>query len=75
MLLAVSFSQFISRGNVIAGIILASIGLAIIFLARRFTQTMEKTDAISRASKYYVVAKIVGVVVLLIGMILIAIPR
>lgn len=75
MLLAVTFGEFISRWNVIVGIILASLGLAIIFLARNFTKTMEKTDAISKSSKYYIVAKIVGIVVLLIGMVFIAFPR
>ena len=75
MLLAVTFGEFISRWNVILGILFASLGLAIIFLARNFTKYMEKTDAISKASKFYIVAKIVGVAVLLIGMIFIAIPR
>jgi len=75
MLLAVSFSEFISRGNVIIGLVLASLGLACVFLAPRFTQAMEGVDAVSKASKFYIVAKIVGVAVLLVGMILIAFPR
>ena len=75
MLLAVGFGEFVSRWNVVLGIILASVGLAMIFLARNFTKFMDKTDAISKSSKYYVVAKIAGVAVLLLGMIFIAIPR
>ena len=75
MLLAVKFSEFITRWNVVLGILLCSLGLALIFLARRVTQTIEKTDTVSKASKVYIVTKIAGVVVLLAGMILIAIPR
>ena len=75
MLLAVKLSEFITRWNVVVGLLVASLGLALIFLARRLTQAVENTDAVSKASKSYIITKIAGVVVLLVGMVFIAIPR
>lgn len=74
MLLAVKFTDFIVRFNVIVGIICAAIGLACILLARRVTQAVDKTDSITTSSKTYVACKIAGLILILIGMILIALP-
>lgn len=74
MLLAVTFTEFIVKINVIIGIIIASLGLGAIFLSRRITQMVDKVEIISKSSKTYVISKVVGLVMLLVGMILIALP-
>ena len=74
MLLAVKFSEFIVKVNVILGIIIAALGIASIIIASRLSEFIEKTDSVNKSSKVYSGCKIVGVVCILLGMILIALP-
>lgn len=74
MLLAVKFSEFIVKVNVIVGIILACIGIACILLSKRVTMIVDKTDAVQKTSKVYVGVRVAGVIAILLGMILIALP-
>jgi len=74
MLLAVKFSEFIVKVNVILGIVLACIGIACIMLSRRVTMVVDKTDAVERTSKVYVGVRVAGVILILVGMIFIALP-
>ena len=74
MLLAVKFSEFIVKVNVIVGMICAGLGVACLIIARRFAQAVDKTDTVTKSSKAYIGAKIVGLVLILLGMILIALP-
>lgn len=74
MLLAVKFSEFIAKTNVIIGIIVAAIGIAGLIIAPRLTAFLDKTETANKSSKSYVTCKAVGIVCLLLGMILIALP-
>lgn len=74
MLLAVKFSEFIVKANVIIGIIIAAIGIASIIVAGRLSQAIDKSDKINKSGKTYIVCKVVGLVCILLGMILIALP-
>ena len=74
MLLAVKFSEFIVKVNVIVGMVLAGLGVACLLVARRFAQAVDKTETVTKSSRAYIGAKILGVVLILVGMILIALP-
>jgi len=74
MLLAVKFSEFITKFNVILGIIIAAVGIASIVIAGRLSQAIDKTDKVNKSSKSYIVCKVVGLVCILLGMIIIALP-
>lgn len=74
MLLAVKFSEFITKFNVILGIIIAAVGIASIIVSPRLSQVIDKSDKVNKASKSYIACKVVGLVCILLGMILIALP-
>lgn len=74
MLLAVKFSEFIVKVNVVIGIIVCAVGVASFLVASNITRAVEKTETVSKSSKVYMACKIVGLVCVLVGMILIALP-
>lgn len=74
MLLAVKFSEFIVKANVIIGIICACLGVASLIVARRFAQAVDKSETVTKSSKAYIGARVFGLVMILVGMILIALP-
>lgn len=74
MLLGVTFSEFIVKVNVIAGIILCALGVASFILAGRIAQAVDKSDKVIKSSKAFITTRIVGLVLVLAGMILIALP-
>ena len=74
MLLAVKFSEFITKVNVILGIIIAAVGIASILIASRLSQAIDKSDKVNKSSKSYIACKVAGLVCILLGMILIALP-
>lgn len=74
MLLGVKFSEFIIKANVIFGIVLCAIGVACFILAKRVSQAVDKTDTANKSSKSYITTNIVGLVCVIAGMILIALP-
>lgn len=74
MLLGVTFGQFISKVNVIIGIVVCALGVASFILAKRVAQAVDKTETVYKSSKSYITTKIVGLVLVLLGMILIALP-
>lgn len=55
--------------NVIIGIILAVVGLSIVFLAKRLARACKKTDNIADNDKLYVTLKMVGLVLVIAGLI------
>ncbi len=73
-ILGVSFTEFIQKTNVIIGIILAIIGIACWLLAETIAKTVRKTDQIKSNDSIAVGFKVCGLVILLIGMVLIALP-
>jgi len=74
LILGITFKEFIQKGNVIAGILLAIIGLACCLLAMNIAQAVRKTKQIKPNDAILIRFKVVGLVTLLLGMVLIAIP-
>ena len=74
MLLAVKFSEFIVKANVIIGIIIAALGIAAFLIASKLTIFIDKTETLNKSSKVYMACKIAGLIGILLGMILIALP-
>ena len=72
--LGITFKEFIQKGNVIFGLALAIIGVATWLLAKSIATAVRKTDQIKHNDQVLIGCKVVGLIVLLIGMILIAIP-
>ena len=73
-ILGVTFKEFIQKGNVIVGIILASLGVACWLLAPYVAKAVRKTENIKLNDTLLVGLKVAALVSLLMGMILIAIP-
>ncbi|MBQ8522550.1 MAG: hypothetical protein IJ458_02660 [Clostridia bacterium] len=73
-ILGVTFSEFIQKGNVIIGIILAILGVACWLLAMHITKAIRKTETIKPNDTILIACKVVGLVSILVGMVLIAIP-
>ena len=59
----------LNQVNVIIGIILAVVGLSVIFLAKRFTVAVRKTDDVDDNDKLYVTLKMIGLILVVAGMI------
>lgn len=74
LILGITFKEFIQKGNVICGIILAIVGVAAWLLAKNIAQTVRKTNAIKPNDAILIGVKVAGLVSLLIGMVLIALP-
>lgn len=73
-ILGVTFAEFIKRGNVILGIVLAIIGLAMYILAGSIAKAVRKGEEVKPDDKVLVGIKVAGLIVLMVGMILIALP-
>ena len=73
-ILGITFKEFIAKGNVIAGIICAIVGVAIWLLAINVTKSVRKTEVVKHDDTVLIGCKVAGLVMLLIGMVLIAIP-
>ncbi len=73
-LLGITFNEFIQKGNVIVGIILAILGVAMWLLSVNITKAVRKTNAIKQNDTVLVTCRVVGLVSILIGMVLIALP-
>ncbi len=59
----------LNQVNVIIGIILAVVGLSVIFLAKRFTVAVRKTDDVDDNDRLYVTLKMIGLILVVAGMI------
>lgn len=73
-ILGVTFKEFIQKGNVIIGIILAILGVGCWLLARNITVAIRKTEVVKPNDAILIGLKVAGLVALLLGMVLIAIP-
>ena len=73
-LLGITFNEFIQKGNVILGIILAILGIAIWLLATNITKVVRQSATIKQNDTVLTTCRVSGLVALLIGMVLIAIP-
>lgn len=73
-ILGVTFKEFIQKGNVIVGIILAIVGVGCWILAPHVTNAVRKNQNVKTNDTLLIGLKVAALVSLLIGMILIAIP-
>ena len=73
-ILGVTFSEFIQKGNVILGIVLAAIGVAGWLLAASITKAVRKTENIKNDDNILVGCKVASLISILAGMVLIALP-
>ena len=73
-LLGVTFSEFIQKTNVIVGIISAILGVASWMLATHIAKAVRNNEQVDANDTVLVGSKVVGLVLLLIGMVLIALP-
>lgn len=66
--------EFILRYTVLAGIIVAIIGAAICFMAKRITMAKRNVAQINKQDKLYTTLLLVGISLILIGMIVMVLP-
>lgn len=69
MLILEDFVTVISQPNVIAGIILAAVGLALTLLAKKITRIARKKQDIDQADKLYLALKGLALVMILVALI------
>ncbi len=74
MFLAMHPFEFLLRYTVIAGMLVAIIGAAICMMAKRITMAKRQQVEVNKNDKLYSTLIIVGVLLLLAGMIIIALP-
>lgn len=73
-ILGVTFKEFIQKGNVIVGLILAILGVGAWLIARNVAVVVRKSNDIKPNDAVLIGCKVVGLIMLLVGMVLIAIP-
>ena len=73
-ILGVTFSEFIQKTNVIAGIIVSILGVACWLLALNVAKFVRKKQDIKQNDTVLIACKVIGLVAILVGMVLIAIP-
>ena len=74
LILGITFKEFIKKGNVMAGIVIAIVGLACWLLAMNITQAVRKTKQIKPNDTLLIGLKVASLIILLLGMVAIAIP-
>ena len=74
LFLALHPLEFLLRYNVIAGIICATIGVAIYLMAKRITMAKEHKVEIARNNKTLVTLQCIAILFIIAGIILIALP-
>ena len=70
----VSPLEFLLRYTVIIGIVIAVVGVSILFMAKRITLAKRNTDILDKSDKLYQALLIVGIALILVAMIIIALP-
>lgn len=70
MLLAVTLIEYLQRPNVILSVMLAVFGVAFALLAKRITRAIRKTKDVRDDDAILVVLKIIGLMLILVGLIL-----
>lgn len=69
MLLFVDLMTRLNQVNVIVGIVLAVVGLALAFLAKRITRAFRHNEEVADNDKLYITIKAIGLVLVLGGLI------
>ena len=73
-ILGVTFREFIQKTNVIIGIAFAILGVACWLLALNIAKSVRKTEQIKPNDAILIGFKVAGLVGILLGMVLIALP-
>ena len=68
MLLFVDLLTRLAMPNVITGLVLAALGLAITFLARKIARVIRKEKEIPNNDNVYLICKALGVVMVLVAL-------
>ena len=66
--------EFLLRYTVIAGVLVAAIGIAVCLCAKRIVMAKRKTTSLNRQDKLYTTLILLGLGFLLIGMIIMVLP-
>ena len=66
--------EYLLRYTVIAGVIIAAIGAAVCFMAKRITMAKRNVAEINKQDKLYVTIMLVGISLILVGMIVMVLP-
>lgn len=74
LMLGITFKEFMQKSNVVVGIVLAIVGVACWLLAKNVAVAVRKTEQIKSNDTILIGFKVAGLVSLLLGMVLIAIP-
>lgn len=74
LLLGITFGEFIQKTNVIIGIVLAVLGVAAWLLSMNIAKAVRGTEEIKSNDTILIGCKVAGLVALLVGMVLIALP-
>ena len=74
LILGVTFKEFMQKTNVIVGIVFAIVGVACWLLAKNVATAVRKTEQVKSNDTILIGFKVAGLVSLLLGMVLIAIP-
>lgn len=73
-ILAMHPMEFVLRYNVIAAMIVAGIGVGLLFSAKRITRHTQKIDKVEKDNKFLQKIQAVGWLLVLIGMIIMILP-
>ena len=74
MFLAMHPFEFLLRYTVIAGMLIATIGVAICMMAKRITMAKRQQVEFNKNDKLYSTLIVIGIMFILAGMIIIALP-
>ena len=70
LLLFDGFVERLSQANVLTGIILAILGFALVFLAKKITRIARKTVDVKDNDPIYLTCKLVALIMILVALIL-----
>lgn len=66
--------EFILRYTVLTGMLVASVGVAICFMAKRITRAKRDTQVIDKRDGLYMGLLMIGLCLILVGMIIMVLP-
>ena len=74
LILAMHPMEFILRYNVIVAMIIAGIGVGLLFSAKKITKYSQKIDIVEKNNKYLQKIQAIGWLLVLIGMVVMILP-
>ena len=74
LILAMHPMEFILRYNVIVAMIIAGIGVGLLFSAKKITKHSQKIDVVEKNNKYLQKIQAIGWLLVLVGMVVMILP-